>query len=150
MKRALPIAFFALASCLSPGGSLYGKLDSTAPKIVSISPAMGPDAGVTYLAPAQFIVITFSEPMDLDSLRAGIVIRNKDRKEQALTIQVDPDQIRPVTAKDPDLEFRVQISSADMGGFTSGAYQLILRTLLIDQQGNGLETEFLGAFYVQF
>ncbi|MBS1148617.1 MAG: hypothetical protein H6Q89_315 [Myxococcaceae bacterium] len=150
MKRALPLAMVVLTGCLSAGDPLYGKLDSTPPRIAAISPPMGGDAGVVYLTPSQFIVLTFSEPMELDSLRAGIVVRNRDRKEQPLTIQVDPDQLRPITAKDPDVEFKVQISSAEPSGFATGAYQLILRTLLIDQQGNGLDGEFLGAFYVQF
>ena len=144
------LALLCLTGCLSPGAPLYGKLDTVAPKVTAISPAMGGDAGVPTLSPSQFIVLTFSEPMDLDSLRPGIVVRNKDRKEQPLTIQVDVDQLQPITARDPDLEFRVQISSATAGGFTNGAYQLILRTLLIDQQGNGLDGEFLGAFNVQF
>ena len=107
------------------------------------------------VSPNQFIVLTFSEPMDLQSLRPGIVIRNKDRREQPLTIQVDPDQIKPITAADPGTTenpnpFSVNISAAEMSGFPSGGYQLILRTLLIDQQGNSLNSEFLGAFYVQF
>ena len=150
MRVKLSIALLVLTGCLSIGEPLYGKLDPTAPKIAAISPPMGGDAGVPILTPNQFIVLTFSEPMDLDSLRPGIVIRNKDRKEQPLTIQVDVDQLRPITAKDPDVEFKVQISSAEMSGFATGGYQLILRTLLIDQQGNSLDGEFLGAFYVQF
>lgn len=149
MKRAV-FAALLLTGCLSPGQSLYEKLDSTSPKVVSISPPIGGDAGTVTLAPSQFVLITFSEPMDIDSLRAGIVVRNRDRKEQPLTIQVDPSQIRPIQASDPETEFQVQISSADPSGFVSGPYQLILRTLLIDQQGNGLDGEFLGAFFVQF
>lgn len=139
-----------LAGCLSVGEPLYGKLDPVSPTVVSIVPAMGADAGVPTLSPSQFIVLTFSEPMDLDSLRPGIVIRNKDRKEQPLTIQVDVDQLRPITARDPDIPFKVQISAADPAGFSTGAYQLILRTLLIDQQGNQLNSEFLAPFFVQF
>lgn len=150
MSRALPIAGLFLAGCLSAGEPLYGKLDGIPPKIAAIDPPMGGDAGVVYITPSRFIELTFSEPMDLDSLRPGIVVRNKDRLEQPLTIQVNPDQLRPITAKDPDIQFKVQISAADPSGFPTGAYQLILRTLLIDQQGNGLDTEFLGAFYVQF
>ena len=150
MRIVLPLAALLLTGCLSAGDSLYGKLDATPPRIASIIPPIGGDAGTQLLSPSQFILLTFSEPMDLDSLRAGIVIRNKDRKEQPLTIQVEVDQLRPITSKDPDIEFKVQISAADPGGFASGSYQLILRTLLIDQQGNGLDGEFLGAFFVGF
>lgn len=152
----LGVVVVAAAGCNSPGESLYGKLDAQPPRIVEIAPPMGGDAGVPSVTPSQFIVLTFSESMDLDSLRAGIVIRNKDRKEQPLTIQVDPDQIRPdnLGARDDggtlDQPFKVQISAADPGGFATGAYQLILRTLLIDKRGNGLDGEFLAAFYVQF
>ncbi len=149
MKAALAL-LLVITGCVSPGESLYEKLDAKAPKIAEISPPMGGDAGVPSLTPSQFIVLTFSETMDLDSLRPGIVIRNKDRKEQPLTIQVDVDQLLPVNAQDLDVPFKVQISSAEPSGFTTGAYQLILRTLLIDQQGNGLDGEFLGAFNVQF
>jgi hypothetical protein len=156
MRRALPLGLLMLTGCLSVGEPLYGKLDSTPPRIASIVPPMGGDAGVVFIAPSQFIVLTFSEPMDLDSLRAGIVVRNKDRLEQPLTIQVAPDQIRPLTVKagedggQTEIDFSVQIGAADPAGFPTGAYQLILRTLLIDQRGNGLDGEFLGAFYVQF
>lgn len=151
MRIALATTVLALgAGCLNPGESPYVKQDYQSPVVTSIVPAMGGDAGVPILTPSQFIVITFSEAMDLDSLRPGIVIRNKDRKEQALTIQVEPDQVRPVTSRDNDIPFSVNISAAEMSGFSTGGYQLILRTLLIDQQGNSLNSEFLGAFYVQF
>ncbi|GEM_PF-3357959 len=152
MKRAALVAglWLSLAGCLSPGAPLYGKLDEKSPRMTQIVPPIGGDAGLQSVAPKQFIVITFSEQMELDSLRAGIVVRNRDRREMPLTIQVEPSQIRPVTAQDPDGEFSVQISSAEPSGFVVGPYQLILRTLLIDQQGNGLDGEFLGAFYVQF
>lgn len=150
MTRGLLLAPLLLAGCLSPGSPLYGKLDETSPHLAQIVPRIGGDAGLQSVAPKQFIVITFSEPMDLDSLRAGIVVRNRDRKEMPLTIQVEPSQLQPITAADPDIEFSVQISSAEPSGFVVGPYQLILRTLLIDQQGNGLDGEFLGAFYVQF
>ncbi len=143
------LALLFLTGCLSAGESLYPKLDSLPPTLVEIVPSMGGDAGVPSLTPSQVIVLTFSEPMDLDSLRPGIVVRNKDRKEQPLTIRVAADQVRPITARDPDLPFSVQVSSADLSGFAVGSYQLILRTLLIDQQGNGLDGEFLGAFNVQ-
>lgn len=153
MIRAIAVSgalLVLIAACNSPGESPYIKADFASPTIVTIVPKMGADAGVPILTPSQFITLTFSETMDLDSLRPGIVIRNKDRKEQPLTIQVDPDQLRPVSAPDPDVEFSVQISSAEPSGFATGGYQLILRTLLIDQQGNSLNGEFLGAFYVQF
>lgn len=152
MRPALALLAVMLTGCLSPGETPYVKLDFSSPTLVSIEPAMGGDAGVPILSPNQFIVLTFSEPMDLSSLRPGIVIRNKDRKEQPLTIQVDPDQIRPAGSglMDEEADFSVNISAAEASGFTTGGYQLILRTLLIDQQGNSLNNEFLGAFYVQF
>jgi hypothetical protein len=151
VRAALASLALALATgCLSPGESPYIKQDYQSPVVLSIVPAMGGDAGVPILSPSQFIVITFSESMDLGSLRPGIVIRNKDRKEQPLNIQVEPDQVRRVTAVDTDSPFSVNISAAEASGFTTGGYQLILRTLLIDQQGNSLNSEFLGAFYVQF
>ena len=150
MRPLLCAALVMLAGCLSVGEPLYGKLDPVHPTLLSSVPALGADAGTPTLTPSQFIVLTFSEPMDLDSLRPGIVIRNKDRREQPLTISVEVDQLQPIRASDPDIPFSVQISAADPAGFPVGAYQLILRTLLIDQQGNGLNSEVLAPFFVQF
>ena len=54
----------------------------------------------------------------------------------------------PPSLSDPDFAFPVRISSYADGGFAPGAYQLILRTLLIDQQGNPLPGEFRAAFLI--
>jgi hypothetical protein len=148
-----------LGGCLSPGAPLYDKQDSVHPKLVSVAPPMGGGTPPS-IEPLKIIVITFSEAMDLESLRPGIVVRDKDRKEQPLTIRVDPAEVRPLSAADPDIPFPVQVSSALPGGFAPGAYQLALRTLLIDQQGNTIldgedpgdagirDIDFLGAFNV--
>ena len=146
--RAAALFLALLAGCLSPGGQQYELLDGTAPTIVSIVPPMGGDAGTPVVGPGQIIEVRFSEAMDLASLRPGIAIRNKERREQALTIQTEVADVK-LTAADRDVAMTVRISSADPSGFATGGYQLFLRTLLIDQQGNGLGTEFLGGFFVQ-
>ena len=52
---------------------------------------LGGDAGVPTVAPAQTIKLVFSEPMDPESLRPGIVIRiNPERNEIPLIIQAPP------------------------------------------------------------
>ena len=143
-----------LAGCLGIGSPLYPKLDDQPPRVLGIDPPMGGDAGVPVLAGGQVISITFSEQMNVDSLRPGIVIRNRERKELPLSLQLESEPTPVSYAADDDgglrsLPMTVQIASAG-GGFDLGSYQLILRTLLIDRAGNSLESEFLGTFVVQF
>jgi hypothetical protein len=140
--------------CLSPGRSPYDRLDDQAPTIVSIDPAMGGDAGVPTIRGGQIITITFDEQMNVDSLRPGIVVRNKDRRELPLSIllESEPTPISYMAGLDAgpnNIPMAVQVSSAE-GGFERGSYQLILRTLLIDRAGNSISSEFLGAFIVGF
>jgi hypothetical protein len=146
-KLAL-LLLLGAAGCLQPGAGPYGKLDETAPTLRRINPAMGGDAGVVRLLPQQFIELTFSEQMDLDSLRPGIVVRNTARREQLIEVSVEPTTYAPDTPADLDVEMTVRVVSAQPDGFASGGYQLILRTLLLDRQGNPFEREFLGAFTV--
>lgn len=148
MKKLLLLCALASAGCLQPGPGPYGKLDESAPALRRITPAMGGDAGVVRLLPQQFIELTFSEQMDLDSLRTGIVVRNTARREQLIEVSVEPTTYAPDTPADPDVEMTVRVVSAQPDGFASGGYQLILRTLLLDRQGNPFEREFLGAFTV--
>lgn len=147
MKRLLVAAAVLLGavSCLSPGSTQYLPLDNVAPHLVSIAPDLGSDGGFQQFPPTQIFEITFSEPMDTDSLRPGIVVRNVAREEQLLELHA-PDI--PPSLSDPDFAFPVRISSYADGGFAPGAYQLILRTLLIDQQGNPLPGEFRAAFLI--
>ena len=72
-RRIVLLALFA-TGCLSTGKAPYGKLDDQPPTVVSIVPAMGGDAGVPTINGGSFISITFSEQLDVDSIRPGIVV----------------------------------------------------------------------------
>ena len=153
MIRKLCFGALFVTGCLSAGSSQYGRLDDQPPTIVAIDPPMGGDAGVPQINGGQIISISFSEQMNVDTLRPGIVIRNKDRRELPLSIllESDPTPVSYTALADAgprNIPMTVQITSAT-GSFDRGAYQLILRTLLIDRAGNSLESEFLGAFIVK-
>ncbi len=154
MKRPLAVTVLLLiAGCLSAGKSPYGKLDDQPPTVVSIQPPMGADAGMPpHINGGSFISITFSEQLDVESIRPGIVLRDKNRKELPLSIQLaaDPTPVSYTATEDggaQNIPMTVEITSA-VGPLDRGSYQLILRTLLIDRAGNSLESEFLGAFFV--
>ncbi len=138
---AAAAALAAIAGCLSPGSPYYPVMDDKPPTVVSIDPPMGDtaggDGGVPTLTVGQIITITFSEPMDLDSIRPGIAIRDAGREEIPLLIAIDPSQRKGPTAADLDVDWPVHVTAAN--GFVPGVYQLILRPLLIDQQGNALQ-----------
>lgn len=142
----LVVVVVVVAGCLSPGSTPYTPVDVTAPKIDRITPAMGGDAGTPEVPGDQIFEIVFSEGMDPGSLRPGIVVRNARREEQVLELHA-VDAGRP-SLRDSDSSYVVRINSRGTS-FAPGAYQLILRTLLIDQQGNALENEFLGGFRVR-
>lgn len=140
MRPLAALAALALAGCLSTGSPYYPQMDTKRPTITSIDPPMGDiaggDGGIPTLTSGQIITVTFDEPMDLDSLRPGITVRDAMRQEQPLLVSVDPANQGGPTAADYDLPFPVHLASTS--GFVPGVYQLILRELLIDQQGNTL------------
>ena len=141
-RRALVL--LGLSSCLDPGGSLYDRADTDPPRVLfeNMKPRiLGGDAGVPTVAAGGTLELSFSEPMDPDSLRPGIVIRiNPARNEIPLLLQAPP----TVTG-----EYVVRISSAE-GTFVSGVYTMQLRTLLIDVAGNPIADgpELTGFFRV--
>ncbi len=154
MRAALVFVSMALlCGCLSPGDPLYGPVDRTQPKIVSVRPDLS--GGMAVLQATQLIEVTFSEPLDITSLRPGIAVRNSKREEQQLDIRATASN----TVADKDFEWKVQISSAE-GGFLPGAHVLVIHPFIVDQQGNSLLTgeprpdggaqdDFLAAFTVQ-
>ena len=139
MRAALVLLL--LAGCLSTDKPTYQPMDTKRPTVNSIVPAMGDhyggDGGIPSLTPGAIITVTFSEAMDVSSLRPGIAIRDANRVEQPLNIYVAPQYLMTINEQDLDFDFPVQLSSPS--GFTPGVYQLILRELLIDQQGNTLQ-----------
>lgn len=142
MKRAV-LALVAGSACLEPGVSLYPRADTEPPGVLyelMVPRILGPDAGTFYIAAGSTITLPFTEPMDPDSLRPGIVIRDAYMlNEIPLLIQA------PVTPASP---YFVRLSSAETT-FKSGTYQMLLRTLLIDAAGNPLPDQLFGYFRVQ-
>ena len=144
MKRAA-LLLLAASACLEPGGSLYDRNDLIPPAVLfdQMDPKiLGGDAGVPIVMGGQSIKLPFSEAMDMDSLRPGIVIRiNPERNEIPLTIQAPP----PGSGG----TYTVRISSAE-GTYRSGVYTMQLRTLLIDVAGNPIADgpELTGFFRV--
>jgi hypothetical protein len=140
-----PTALLLLAACLEPGASLYDRADTTPPRVLfelSDPRILGGDAGVPNVAPAQVIKLVFSEPMDPESLRPGIVVRiNPERNEIPLIIQAPP------TA---GATYEVRILPAE-GTYRDATYTMQLRTLLIDVAGNPIADgpELTGFFRVQ-
>jgi hypothetical protein len=140
VKRALLLgAVAALPACLSLGASPIAPLDETPPTLVSLKPELRDpgDAGVLDIPVAGSIDITFSEQLDPDSLRAGIAVR-KAGLEIPLNIVAPPAVSNP---SDVDIPETVTISAAGDQGFPLGVSRLVLKTLLIDQQGNPITLE---------
>ena len=138
------LVLLAASACLEPGASLYQRGDVEQPRVLfeNMQPRiLGGDAGVPIVQAGQTIELSFSEPMDPDSLRPGIVIRiNPERNEIPLLIQAPPTTTG---------EYVVRIASGE-GTFVSGVYTMQLRTLLIDVAGNPIEDgpELTGFFRV--
>jgi hypothetical protein len=140
VKRALAIAsVLGSAACLSLGSSPLAPVDETAPSLVRLRPELRDpgDAGVLDIPVAGQIEIVFSEELDPDSLRAGISVRNKG-------LEVPLNIVAPAATKNPsdaDREMTVTVSAAGNTGFPLGVSRLVLKTLLIDQQGNPIVLE---------
>ncbi|MBL8951001.1 MAG: Ig-like domain-containing protein [Myxococcaceae bacterium] len=143
MKR-LALALVALSACLEPGVSLYERADTEPPTLLfdMMNPRiLGPDAGALYIEGGSTITLPFSEPMDPDSLRPGIVVRDAYQlNEIPLRIEAPPVGTAGI--------YTVRVSSAEMT-FASGTYSIQLRTLLIDAAGNPMVDQLSGFFRVQ-
>jgi hypothetical protein len=140
VKRALLIAAAAaLPACLSLGNSPISALDETPPTLLRLVPELREpgDAGVLDIPVAGQLQIVFSEEMDPDSLRAGIAVRNKG-------LEIPLNIIAPEAGPNPsdaDREETVTIAAAGTQGFPIGVSRLVLKTLLIDKQGNPIVLE---------
>lgn len=142
MKRALLLAcMLAAPACLDPGQPVYFLADITPPELLppenGTTPLFIPDAGLRTVQAAAAIQLSFSEPLDVNSLRAGIVIR-KSGEELPLLIQASPQDFTP---------FTVRVASGE-NTFASGVHSMTLRTLLIDLAGNPIAEERTGFFIV--
>lgn len=145
MRKLALFAAVALAgaSCLSVGTSPIGPLDETPPTVVRMSPNLPvplvlPDGGSdVYTIPvAGSVEITFSEEMDHSSLRAGISVRSKAVE---VPINVVAPESRP-NPSDADREETITLAAGSTG-WPVGINRLVLKTLLVDRQGNAIVFE---------
>jgi hypothetical protein len=136
MRRLLTAcAFLSLVGCLEPGDPLLAVRDTDPPEIQSTDPA--PNAEI---ASDGTLEITFSESMDVRTLRPGIAVFT-GRDEVPLRITVPAPQAGEEDVERGDFAYRVQVN-ADAGALTPNAsHTLVLRTILTDYEGNPLIEE---------
>lgn len=141
MRRGLLAALLGVAAgagCLVPGASPLSALDTQPPVLLEIQPPVETDGGYIRLPAAATLSLTFSEPMDPSSLRPGIVFRTRG-VEQPLNI-LAPETGGGVADRDVPWTVRLQ-SGSSTGAFpdSNQVYsRLVLRTLLLDAQGNAI------------
>jgi hypothetical protein len=137
MRRLLmAIAVLGLtAGCLDPGDPLLGVRDTTPPEVTATDPA----ANATIDSDGT-LNITFSEYMDVRTLRPGIAVFS-GRDEVPLHITVPAPAEGDEDVERGDISYTVMVK-AEAGSFTANtAYSLVLRTLLTDYEGNELVEE---------
>ncbi|MBN1203465.1 MAG: Ig-like domain-containing protein [Myxococcaceae bacterium] len=136
MRRLLIAwAVLGLAGCLEPEDPVLGVRDTDPPEVQSTEPT----ANGT-LAAGGTLRITFSELMDVRTLRPGIAVFS-GRDEVALRVSVPPTAEGEEDIERGDLPYTVQVNAA-AGAFTANtSYTLVLRTILTDYEGNALTEE---------
>jgi hypothetical protein len=161
MTRAAMTALL-LCACLQSGAPLYGKVDTEAPTVLSVTPPIlildggSADAGTFQsLTSGQTITIQFSEAMDPASLRPGILVFDvggTTAQEIPLDVQADPAPniiTGPNAPPNTDTPFNVRIQAAGNAMFAQGDYLLRLNTLLVDQAGNPIPAQLENFFVVK-
>lgn len=139
-------ALSAASGCLLPGEPSYARRDSTPPRVREVQPnVLAPDGGTPSVAANQVFAVIFTEQMDINSLRPGIAVLSAGTHEEQPLSLTTPEPV--VDEVDTDVPQTVQVAAAS-GAFLRGGYTLVLRTLLLDAQGNALESEHTGAFTV--
>lgn len=135
MRRLLTAcAFLSLAGCLDPGDPVLGVRDTNPPKVVSPVPGEA-----VQIASNGTLEITFSEFMDVRTLRPGITVLASSG-EVPLTITV-PAPTEGDDIEHGDIPYTVK-ATATSGAFSPNAsYTLVLRTILSDYEGNPLPEE---------
>jgi hypothetical protein len=132
MRRLLTAcAFLSLsAGCLAPGDPLLAVRDTDPPELQSTKPLADGQ-----IASDEALEITFSEFMDLRTLRPGIAVFS-GRNEVPLTITVPEPPEGEEDTECGDFPYVVTVR-ATSGAFTpNSAYTLVLRTILSDYEGN--------------
>lgn len=145
MRYVLPVcALLSLSGCLDPGDPLLGVRDTDPPEVSSTEP----EANETIASDAT-IEITFSEFMDVRTLRPGIAVFS-GRDEVPLRITVPAPSDGDEDVERGDLPYTVMVN-AEGGAFTANSsYTLVLRTILTDYEGNALPEEVRVPFSTGF
>lgn len=136
MRRPLmACAVLMLGGCLVPGDPLLAIRDIEPPRIESTAPEAN-----EMIAPDGTLEITFSEFMDVRTLRPGIAVFS-GRDEVPLRILVPAPAEGDEDTERGDIPYTVTVN-AEAGAFTANAsYTLVLRTVLTDYEGNALLEE---------
>lgn len=145
MRYVLPVcALLSLSGCLDPGDPLLGVRDTDPPEVSSTEP----EANETIASDAT-LEITFSEFMDVRTLRPGIAVFS-GRDEVPLRITVPAPSDGDEDVERGDLPYTVMVN-AEGGAFTANSsYTLVLRTILTDYEGNALPEEVRVPFSTGF
>jgi hypothetical protein len=136
MRRLLTAcAFLSLVGCLEPGDPLLAVRDTDPPEVQSTDPAAN-----AQIASDGTVEITFSEFMDVRTLRPGIAVFS-GRDEVSLNITVPPPSEGEEDIERGDVPYTVMVKAA-AGAFSPNAsFTLVLRTALTDYEGNALTEE---------
>lgn len=136
MRRLLTAcALLSLAGCLDPGDPVLAVRDTDPPEVQSTDPAAN-----AQIASDGSLEITFSEYMDVRTLRPGVAVFY-GRDEVPLTISVPAPTEGDEDVERGDIPYAVTVK-ATSGAFTPNAsFTLVLRTILSDYEGNTLTEE---------
>lgn len=135
MRRLLVVGLLGCAACLEPGDPFLAARDTDPPDVVSTEPS----AGGTLPANSS-LEILFSETMDVRTLRPGIAVF-EGRVEVPLKLTVPAGSGVDEDIERGDVPYAVTVGT-EAGAFAPGtAYTLVLRTSLLDQEGNPLGQE---------
>ncbi|MCP3103439.1 Ig-like domain-containing protein [Myxococcus sp. K15C18031901] len=138
LPRALGLALVVstFSGCLEPGDALYPARDTDPPDVVSTDPGANGTLSVT-----GTLRITFSEAMDVRTLRAGIAVFS-GRDEVPLTITAPPVPEVDEHVERGDVPYTVEAVPAEGSAFLPNSqYTLVLRDALTDYEGNPLAAE---------
>jgi len=137
MRRLLTAcAVLSLAGCLSPEDSVLDVRDTDPPEVQSTDPIANGE-----IASDGSLEVTFSEFMDVRTLRPGIAVFSAGREELPLTITVPAPLEGEEDSERGDVPYAVTVNAAS-GAFTANSsYTLVLRTILTDYEGNALTEE---------
>lgn len=137
MRRLLTAcALLSLTGCLDPGDPLLGVRDTTAPTVQSTDPAANGE-----ISTDGTLNITFSEYMDVRTLRPGIaVFLGRDPNEVPLSITVPAPTDGDEDVERGDIPYTIMVKASQP--FTANSsYLLVVRTSTTDYEGNPLANE---------